>query len=100
MSLAAIAPTRRLIQAMNVARPRSATAAEIGRAHVWNSSHSQMSYAVFCLKKKIEALNTQKTTRDGVISRQRRSSNLSSQVLQSFRQHRSANIVRRTFSTR
>src|SRR3989475_6339808 len=25
---------------------------EIGRAHVWNSSHSQISYAVFCLKKK------------------------------------------------
>src|SRR2546427_8612422 len=23
---------------------------EIGRAHVWNSSHSQISYAVFCLK--------------------------------------------------
>src|SRR3990167_10903600 len=27
-------------------------AAEIGRAHVLNSSHSQISYAVFCLKKK------------------------------------------------
>src|SRR2546430_9421134 len=26
--------------------------AEIGRAHVLNSSHSQISYAVFCLKKK------------------------------------------------
>src|SRR5256886_13252715 len=25
---------------------------EIGRAHVWNSSHSQISYAVFFLKKK------------------------------------------------
>src|SRR2546427_3461235 len=25
---------------------------KIGRAHVWNSSHSQISYAVFCLKKK------------------------------------------------
>src|SRR6266853_1961807 len=25
---------------------------EIGRAHVLNSSHSQISYAVFCLKKK------------------------------------------------
>src|SRR2546430_4641151 len=25
---------------------------QIGRAHVWNSSHSQISYAVFCLKKK------------------------------------------------
>src|SRR3712207_7694325 len=25
---------------------------EIGRAHVWNSSHANISYAVFCLKKK------------------------------------------------
>src|SRR2546422_8578359 len=25
---------------------------EIGRAHVWNSSHGYISYAVFCLKKK------------------------------------------------
>src|SRR2546421_1307121 len=25
---------------------------QIGRAHVWNSSHDQISYAVFCLKKK------------------------------------------------
>src|SRR5690606_39588334 len=25
---------------------------EIGRAHVWNSSHVKSSYAVFCLKKK------------------------------------------------
>src|SRR5438132_8192451 len=25
---------------------------EIGRAHVWNSSHTVISYAVFCLKKK------------------------------------------------
>src|SRR6267378_136110 len=25
---------------------------EIGRAHVWNSSHVEISYAVFCLKKK------------------------------------------------
>src|SRR5690625_5630009 len=25
---------------------------EIGRAHVWNSSHVAISYAVFCLKKK------------------------------------------------
>src|SRR2546430_6980330 len=32
---------------------------QIGRAHVWNSSHSQISYAVFCLKKK-------KTTERGV----------------------------------
>src|SRR5256886_3814714 len=30
--------------------------AEIGRAHVLNSSHSQISYAVFCLKKKINPL--------------------------------------------
>src|SRR2546427_6121339 len=28
------------------------TTNEIGRAHVLNSSHSQISYAVFCLKKK------------------------------------------------
>src|SRR2546421_4753175 len=26
---------------------------QIGRAHVWNSSHDQISYAVFCLKKKM-----------------------------------------------
>src|SRR5438874_7375820 len=25
---------------------------QIGRAHVWNSSHVEISYAVFCLKKK------------------------------------------------
>src|SRR5438876_6414579 len=25
---------------------------QIGRAHVWNSSHPSISYAVFCLKKK------------------------------------------------
>src|SRR3712207_8543410 len=25
---------------------------KIGRAHVWNSSHANISYAVFCLKKK------------------------------------------------
>src|SRR2546430_9959477 len=31
---------------------RHLTRDEIGRAHVWNSSHSQNSYAVFCLKKK------------------------------------------------
>src|SRR2546430_13090543 len=30
---------------------------QIGRAHVWNSSHSQISYAVFCLKKKTEILH-------------------------------------------
>src|SRR3712207_8226964 len=28
------------------------TNSEIGRAHVWNSSHANISYAVFCLKKK------------------------------------------------
>src|SRR5579859_8239151 len=33
-------------------RPCRDLAVEIGRAHVWNSSHSQISYAVFCLKKK------------------------------------------------
>src|SRR2546430_6918 len=31
---------------------RQDNGSEIGRAHVWNSSHSQISYAVFCLKKK------------------------------------------------
>src|SRR3712207_7019013 len=30
----------------------SASKAEIGRAHVLNSSHANISYAVFCLKKK------------------------------------------------
>src|SRR3712207_7895709 len=29
------------------------TGVEIGRAHVLNSSHANISYAVFCLKKKI-----------------------------------------------
>src|SRR5438034_2942663 len=28
---------------------------KIGRAHVWNSSHTVISYAVFCLKKKKKA---------------------------------------------
>src|SRR5580704_18275322 len=31
---------------------------EIGRAHVWNSSHPSISYAVFCLKKKKRKLQT------------------------------------------
>src|SRR3712207_8482563 len=31
---------------------------EIGRAHVLNSSHANISYAVFCLKKKIIIQNT------------------------------------------
>src|SRR2546429_6854052 len=31
---------------------------EIGRAHVWNSSHGYISYAVFCLKKKTHTLHT------------------------------------------
>src|SRR5688572_31230687 len=31
---------------------------QIGRAHVWNSSHSQISYAVFCLKKKKTQVET------------------------------------------
>src|SRR5688572_32300457 len=33
-------------------RERMRVERKIGRAHVWNSSHSQISYAVFCLKKK------------------------------------------------
>src|SRR5216683_8299550 len=35
--------------------PRMERPGEIGRAHVWNSSHDQISYAVFCLKKKKKA---------------------------------------------
>src|SRR6266511_5058027 len=31
---------------------RRAQGLQIGRAHVWNSSHVKISYAVFCLKKK------------------------------------------------
>src|SRR6516162_11596583 len=31
---------------------------EIGRAHVWNSSHLVISYAVFCLKKKKQNTTT------------------------------------------
>src|SRR5436305_2964855 len=31
---------------------RMALPRQIGRAHVWNSSHVRISYAVFCLKKK------------------------------------------------
>src|SRR3712207_8554853 len=31
---------------------RAGLAGEIGRAHVLNSSHANISYAVFCLKKK------------------------------------------------
>src|SRR5690349_23898213 len=31
---------------------RIAASPKIGRAHVWNSSHVEISYAVFCLKKK------------------------------------------------
>ena len=33
---------------------------EIGRAHVWTSSHDQISYAVFCLKKKKKQQKKQK----------------------------------------
>src|SRR5947208_1831823 len=33
-------------------RLEAALRSEIGRAHVWNSSHQIISYAVFCLKKK------------------------------------------------
>src|SRR5947209_17226266 len=32
--------------------PVQTDAMQIGRAHVWNSSHANISYAVFCLKKK------------------------------------------------
>src|SRR5258708_24627714 len=31
---------------------------KIGRAHVWNSSHQIISYAVFCLKKKKKKITT------------------------------------------
>src|SRR2546430_13055294 len=44
---------RALVRARVTARLTPADErAEIGRAHVLNSSHSQISYAVFCLKKK------------------------------------------------
>src|SRR2546430_11837292 len=43
-------PTNGLI-AMNIALLTRKTSKEIGRARL-NSSHSQISYAVFCLKKK------------------------------------------------
>src|SRR3712207_8008134 len=33
-------------------------AREIGRAHVLNSSHANISYAVFCLKKKKDIITT------------------------------------------
>src|SRR3712207_7560784 len=33
-----------------------ANGCQIGRAHVWNSSHANTSYAVFCLKTKIHSL--------------------------------------------
>src|SRR2546421_1481504 len=35
---------------------------QIGRAHVWNSSHDQISYAVFCLKKKTIRVEKQVST--------------------------------------
>src|SRR4029453_19502725 len=35
---------------------------EIGRAHVSNSSHTVISYAVFCLKKKTATINSITTT--------------------------------------
>src|SRR3712207_8289614 len=44
------------LEAEKAARKRSR--AEIGRAHVLNSSHANISYAVFCLKKKENALTT------------------------------------------
>src|SRR3712207_7648165 len=36
---------------------KQATGKEIGRAHVLNSSHANISYAVFCLKKKTTRQN-------------------------------------------
>src|SRR5256885_9716425 len=42
------APNRALLALPLLARDRI----EIGRAHVWNSSHLVISYAVFCLKRK------------------------------------------------
>src|SRR5699024_6207337 len=43
---------------------------EIGRAHVWNSSHVSISYAVFCLKKKKhKEINSRQTiTRQSVVT--------------------------------
>src|SRR5690349_22516170 len=37
-------------------QPRHPPHPQIGRAHVLNSSHVEISYAVFCLKKKIGAV--------------------------------------------
>src|SRR2546421_9578843 len=37
---------------------------QIGRAHVWNSSHDQISYAVFCLKKK---KNAEMSIKDNIV---------------------------------
>src|SRR3712207_7642838 len=36
-------------------RARHPPPSEIGRAHVLNSSHANISYAVFCLKKKLSS---------------------------------------------
>src|SRR3712207_7229041 len=42
----------RLAAAVPAGPRRTDAAPEIGRAHVLNSSHANISYAVFCLKKK------------------------------------------------
>src|SRR5256885_10374207 len=42
----------------------AAAAAQIGRAHVWNSSHLAISYAVFCLKKKLGAADTRQAPKN------------------------------------
>src|SRR5688572_32761399 len=43
---------RELAPVRTVALAGATLQIQIGRAHVLNSSHSQISYAVFCLKKK------------------------------------------------
>src|SRR5256885_11280821 len=44
---------------------------QIGRAHVWNSSHLVISYAVFCLKKK-DPLHQHDLARTGAVLSGRR----------------------------
>src|SRR5437667_988671 len=49
-------PASEVLQTLTRAAGLTVTiAAEIGRAHVLNSSHITISYAVFCLKKKNKA---------------------------------------------
>src|SRR6266446_10072254 len=49
-----------------VAIVRHRAPAQIGRAHVWNSSHLVISYAVFCLKKK------KKKEKDNIINKKKK----------------------------